>query len=166
MHESASLVMLVEWSVVVDDVEEVGVGETVVTVVKEGELQPLFAAETALDVKLLVDGQSNGEGEESECDLPRKKQGCGPRKPHVDQYSRQFSSLQRVGRRRNLAASGRIRCYIWDYIFQKLAYVNDHFNLVRVHGCNLANLAATPWHILQRIQNSTRSGLCWSCPSR
>ncbi len=66
MHESASLVMLVEWSVVVDDVEEVGVGETVVTVVKEGELQPLFAAETALDVKLLVDGQSNGEGEECE----------------------------------------------------------------------------------------------------
>ena len=66
MHESASLVMLVEWSVVVDDVEEVGVGETVVIVVKEGELQPLFAAETALDVKLLVDCQSNGEGEESE----------------------------------------------------------------------------------------------------
>ncbi len=58
MHESASLVMLVEWSVVVDDVEELGVGERVVIVVKEGELQPLFAAETALDAKLLVDGQS------------------------------------------------------------------------------------------------------------
>ncbi len=66
MHESARLVMLVGWSDVVDDVEEmgrvvvmvvegveveIGVGETVVIVVKEGELQPLFAAETALDVK-------------------------------------------------------------------------------------------------------------------